>query len=168
MNSKDIELSPIQRLKLSEVMNSLLSAHFNQVVIALAPPHGIVAPKDAPQSDRAFDLIQWVESPTGPGLETLLEILQHFPSPELEEILTAASTQARYHASAMARLMALLPEETAAELGILQRRMAKANASTWEIRLRLLEEIIILLWVFYVRIKLENLGLPAGDRKRDA
>ena len=63
--------------------------------------------------------------------------------------------------------MVLFPEECAAELGILHRRMKKAKASPWQIYLRLLEEFLTLLWAFYIQVQLENLTLPPGDREID-
>lgn len=57
------------------------------------------------------------------------------------------------------------PEECVAELGSLLRRMQKAKVSPWEIRLRLLQEFVSLLWAFHVQIRIENMGLPAGHRK---
>lgn len=64
-------------------------------------------------------------------------------------------------------LIAFLPEECVAEMGALARRMRRENASTWEIRLRLLEEFLSLIWVFYIQIKLENLSLPFQDNQID-
>ena len=75
--------------------------------------------------------------------------------------------QSSYALPSTAHLVAFLPEECVAELGTLQRRMKKAKASPWQIRRRLLEEIATLLWVFYIQVRLENLGLPWGDRKID-
>lgn len=65
------------------------------------------------------------------------------------------------------RLVRLVPEESAAELGILLRRMKKAKVSPWKIRLRFVEEFVTLLWVFYVRVKLENLFLPSDHKIGD-
>ncbi|MEO1123919.1 MAG: hypothetical protein AAFX95_07535 [Cyanobacteria bacterium J06639_16] len=66
-----------------------------------------------------------------------------------------------------AQLIAFLPEECVAELGVLHRRMKQAKTSPWLICLRLLEEFVTLLWVFYIQVQLENLTLPPGDRKTD-
>lgn len=71
------------------------------------------------------------------------------------------------HLSFNAQLVIFFPEECVAELGVLLQRMKKAKASPWEIRFRLLTEILTLLWVFYIQVKLENLWLPSGDRKID-
>lgn len=69
-------------------------------------------------------------------------------------------------ASLVAHLAEFLPEECVAELGILYRRMKKTKVPTWKIRLRLLEESLNLLYVFYIQIKIENLWSPR-ERKID-
>lgn len=90
-----VELSAIERLKLSGMLSSLPPTQFNQIVHALKPPHGIVAPRNASQGDRTFDLLEWIESPTGPGIETLLEILKHITNPDLDESLKMTSPRRR-------------------------------------------------------------------------
>ena len=65
------------------------------------------------------------------------------------------------------RLVIFLPEEYIAELEVLRCRMERNKAARWEIQLRICQEIIILFWVSYVQIKLENLFLPRRDRKID-
>ena len=62
-----------------------------------------------------------------------------------------------------ANLVAFLPEEYIAELGILQRRMKKAEASPLQMRLRLLEAFLTLLWVFYIKTKLDDLMIMFQD-----
>ena len=81
-------------------------------------------------------------------------------------MLMLSKLQMSYGLASNSHLVAFLPEECVAELGVLQRCMTKKNAPTWEIRLRLLQEFLILLWVFYVQVKFENLGLPS-DRSAD-
>ena len=63
-------------------------------------------------------------------------------------------------------LMTLLPEDCGAEMGVIYRRIKKANASPWAIRLRLIEEFMILLWGF-VQVKIDNLRLPRSNRSID-
>lgn len=82
-------------------------------------------------------------------------------------LFTLTRLQSSYSLSPTAQLVAFLPEDWVAELGALQRRMKKAKVLPWKIRLRLLEEFLTLLWVFYVQVRLENLGLPPRDRKTD-
>lgn len=82
-------------------------------------------------------------------------------------LLALVRLQGLYRFPPTVHLVAFLPEECVAELGALQRRMKKAKASPWQIRLRLLEEFVTLLWVFFIQVQLENLTLPSGDRKID-
>ena len=62
-----------------------------------------------------------------------------------------------------ATLIAFLPEECVAELGYLQRRLKKANISTWQIRRRLIHEFVFLLWVHYVQMQIDHLFLGSGQ-----
>ena len=88
------QLSPLQRFKLIGVLNSLPEVQFNQVVLALNPPSGLVAPRGTSKGDRTFDLFAWLESPSGPGLEILIVILKEIPSSDIEEFIS--STSPRY------------------------------------------------------------------------
>lgn len=82
-------------------------------------------------------------------------------------LIILTRTRVSYSIPMTAHLVAFLPEAWVGELGALQRRMKKQNASVWEIRRRLLEEFVTLLWVFYIQVQLENLWLPSGDREID-
>ena len=62
-----------------------------------------------------------------------------------------------------ANLIAFLPEEYAAELGYLERRLKKTNQSIWQIRRRLIHEFIFLLWVHYVQMRIDNRFLGSGQ-----
>ena len=73
--------------------------------------------------------------------------------------------QISYDLAPNSHLIAFLPEECVAELGVLRQRMKKQKVSVWHIRLRLSQEFLILLWVFYIQVQIENLKLPpAGLR----
>lgn len=61
----------------------------------------------------------------------------------------------------------ILPEECAAELGVLQRRMKKKGYSTRTILLCLFWECLVILWAIYVQLKLENLWLPKDHQVND-
>ena len=89
------ELSRQQRFKLAGILNSLPLAQFNQVVFALNPPAGIIALDGAPQGKRTFELLEWLESPTGLGLKALLEILEEIPNLDTDELLKATSPRYR-------------------------------------------------------------------------
>jgi hypothetical protein len=54
-------------------------------------------------------------------------------------------------------IISLFPEESQADLECLKQPMEKCKASIWKIRLRLFQECVELLWVFYVQIPLDNL-----------
>ena len=91
-NDGSIEsLSALKRFKLVGLMNSLPEAEFNQVVLALNPTPGLVAPRGASKGDRTFDLFEWIQSSNGPGLEVLIKILQEIPNSNLEELLSNTS-----------------------------------------------------------------------------
>ena len=88
------QLSALQRFKLIGVLNALPEAQFNQVVLALNPPSGLVPPRGNSKGDRAFDLFVWLESPGGPGLAMLIAVLKEIPSSDIEEFIN--STSPRY------------------------------------------------------------------------
>jgi hypothetical protein len=70
------------RLELITTLCALTPTEFNQVVFTLHPPEGVVPPSPAAQGDRAAALLQWLEGPTGCGLESLqqiLDTLRHHP-----------------------------------------------------------------------------------------
>ena len=95
-------------------------------------------------------------------------ILLALSSVLLVAVLVAfTKSKSPYSLPTTAHLVAFLPEECAAEVGALHRRLKKAKASPWEIRLRLCEAFLTLLWVFYIQIRLENLHLPMSDRTID-
>ena len=61
--------------------------------MALNPPPGVIAPSGTSIGKRAVDLCQWLEGPTGSGLDSLIEILQEVPNFSLDEILGNTSPQ---------------------------------------------------------------------------
>lgn len=63
-------------------------------------------------------------------------------------------------------LRKFLPEECAAELGALQRRMKEQDYFTRKILLRLLWEFLGILWAIHVHVKIDNLWL-SSDRQID-
>lgn len=67
-------VSSSERLTLIQMLSSLPEAQFKQVVFALDPPKGIL-PTEASQGKMASVLLDWVESPTGPGMNAFKEIL---------------------------------------------------------------------------------------------
>jgi hypothetical protein len=57
-----------QRIELLRTLTDLLSAQFDELVYALDPPAGVLPDQDAPLQQRALALLEWAESPIGPGL----------------------------------------------------------------------------------------------------
>ena len=65
------------------------------------------------------------------------------------------------------KLAHLLPEECVAELEALHQRMKSQQRPLLFIQLRMLQEVVELLWAFYIHINLENLWLPGGYNRID-
>ncbi|MBD1877221.1 hypothetical protein H6F75_27440 [Nodosilinea sp. FACHB-131] len=84
------QLSPGERLTLIKTLNALPGPQFDELIFALNPPPGNIPSNSAPQGDRSAYLLQWVESPIGPGLADLKAVLSSF----LSSTGTATSQQA--------------------------------------------------------------------------
>jgi Pentapeptide repeats (8 copies) len=69
------DLSTEDRLWLIRTLNTLPSAQFGELVFGLNPPKGNVPGSTAPQADRTFALLEWVESPIGPGISKVEDLL---------------------------------------------------------------------------------------------
>ncbi|MFQ4138339.1 AAA family ATPase, partial [Nodosilinea sp. PGN35] len=61
-------MASIDRTKLLKTLTALPQQQFSQVEFALKPPNGMMPGITAPLGDRALALLNWAESPTGPGL----------------------------------------------------------------------------------------------------
>lgn len=72
------QLLPAERLTLIQTLNALPGPQFNELVFALNPPPGNIPSNSAPQGSRSAALLQWVESPIGPGLADLEAVLTSF------------------------------------------------------------------------------------------
>ena len=70
--------SPAERLRLIQTLNALPQPQFDELVFALNPPPGNIPGNSAPQGSRSAYLLQWVESPIGPGLADLEAVLSSF------------------------------------------------------------------------------------------
>jgi hypothetical protein len=68
-------LSREDRLRLIQTLNALPAAQFDEIVFALAPPQGNIPRDCASQSQRSQALLEWVESPIGPGLQAAEDLL---------------------------------------------------------------------------------------------
>jgi hypothetical protein len=62
---------PQNRTQLYQFLLSLPVSQFQGVVTDLNPPRGNISPPNAPQWQRLSELLDWLESPIGPGLEAL-------------------------------------------------------------------------------------------------
>ncbi|NES00493.1 MAG: hypothetical protein F6J86_43060 [Symploca sp. SIO1B1] len=65
------------------------------------------------------------------------------------------------------KLARILPEECIGELEALHQRMKSQQRPLWFIQLRMLQEVVELLWAFYIQINLENLWLPGKNNRID-
>jgi hypothetical protein len=63
-------LSREDRLYIFRTVSALVSLQFNELVFSLNPPKGLIS-ESASQGDRCQALLNWVESPTGPGLKAV-------------------------------------------------------------------------------------------------
>jgi len=75
-----MHLSAKQRHLLIKRINSLPQVQFEEILFALKPPGGILPSSIGAQGMRAAGFLEWVESPTGPGLREVLELLQEYIS----------------------------------------------------------------------------------------
>lgn len=85
------QLSSIERFKLVGKLNSLPKGEYEQILIALGPPAGVIPAESASQGGRTFALFQWLEGSTGPGLSALIELLQQIPNFDINEIIEATT-----------------------------------------------------------------------------
>jgi Leucine-rich repeat (LRR) protein len=69
-----------QRIHLSRTLSRILRAQFNELIYALNAPREYIAGDTSAQSDRAIDLLNWVEGPGGCGLAELEMVLTNITS----------------------------------------------------------------------------------------
>ncbi len=65
-----------KKLHLIQLVNDLPLTQFDELVFALEPPQSIIPIKSTPQEERGAALLHWAESPIGPGLIELEQILE--------------------------------------------------------------------------------------------
>jgi hypothetical protein len=82
-------LSPKERLRLIKNISALPPAQFEQLLFALNPPPEIIAGSAGSQGNRVSDLLTWAEGPTGPKLDSVLDLLSEYLS--LDEILLSTA-----------------------------------------------------------------------------
>lgn len=99
-------MSVDDRLKLFNTLAALPPPAFNKLLFAIRPPDGVVAGPTATQGDRAYQLLQWAESPTGPGLTFVqdgLNRLDSLPSQTQDIEALVATIRAQVHGDIHAR-----------------------------------------------------------------
>lgn len=74
----DFSPSPKERLRLIKQLSALPEAQFDQILFALNPPPGLISTAASSQGHRVNDFLKWAEGPTGPNLETVLELLAEY------------------------------------------------------------------------------------------
>ncbi|MEM9092629.1 MAG: hypothetical protein AAGC93_28345 [Cyanobacteria bacterium P01_F01_bin.53] len=70
-------LSAAERLHLIQTLNALPGPQFDELLFALNPPSANIPSNAAPQANRSKALLEWIESPIGPGLPELEAILKN-------------------------------------------------------------------------------------------
>ena len=83
------ELSAEARLCLIQTLNALPKTQFEELVFALNPPNGNIPSDSAPQGSRSTAILEWAESPVGPGLHHVEKFLSKI-------IATHAKTAEQY------------------------------------------------------------------------
>ncbi|MDB9526279.1 CHAT domain-containing protein [Oscillatoria sp. CS-180] len=92
-NVPDKPLSVQERLALVQRLNQLPMTQFDELVIALNPPAGVLPTNIAAQGNRTPALLQWVEGPTGPQLSQLQAILTLILHPHARSDHSSAMTE---------------------------------------------------------------------------
>lgn len=64
-------LPATERLRLIQTLNALPGPQFDTLLFALNPPSGNIPSNSAPQASRSAALLEWIESPIGPGISEL-------------------------------------------------------------------------------------------------
>ncbi|PSR16924.1 hypothetical protein C8255_15340 [filamentous cyanobacterium CCP3] len=76
MTPPKTELTPKERLALSRQITGLTVQEFNDLLLLLEPPAGLIPPPSTSQGDRTFALLSWAQSTTGCGLAAVQAALQ--------------------------------------------------------------------------------------------
>lgn len=84
---------PQGRTQLYQFLLSLPGPQFEMVVFDLNPPKGNISPSAAPQGQRVPELLAWLDSPIGPGLEALRTSLANVLYPPTQSGQTGAGSR---------------------------------------------------------------------------
>lgn len=74
-------LTPRERLALSRKITGLTIQDFNDVLLLLNPPAGLIPPPSTQQGDRTYALLTWAQSTTGCGLGAVQDALADIINP---------------------------------------------------------------------------------------
>ena len=69
------KLSARERLKLVQSLNRLVTGQFEELLVAINPPAGVVSSDTAAQGSCTSELLRWAECLGGCGLSELQELL---------------------------------------------------------------------------------------------
>lgn len=123
VNGSPEEIDGLKRSMLGQSLNALTQAMFDELIFALNPPKRIVSLHDDRIKQTAA-LLEWVESPTGPGLGALEELRQ--------QIFSIRNRQARPHKELSAfaisgSLKDLSPKELEAIVELLRQKTGDSS-----------------------------------------
>ncbi|MGD1906769.1 MAG: toll/interleukin-1 receptor domain-containing protein [Leptolyngbyaceae cyanobacterium] len=79
---KKVNLTSRERLAMSRQITGLTVHYFNDLLLLLGPPAGLIPPPSTQQGDRVYALLNWAQSTTGPGLGVVQEALADILPPE--------------------------------------------------------------------------------------
>lgn len=99
-------LTADDRLYLIQTINALPPTQFDELVYALNPPSGIIPGDSAPQGKQAKALLDWIESPSGCGLQKLDDILVKLvkPTPQAASQYLAFTIRGRIETLSLSEL----------------------------------------------------------------
>jgi hypothetical protein len=72
----------VTRRQLIDTLYKLIPVQFEQLVLILNPPAGVIPPLSAPQGDRVSALLNWAEAPGGCGLLKVQQELDSILNPQ--------------------------------------------------------------------------------------
>ena len=81
MTPPDPTLTPRERLALSRQITGLTIQDFNDLLLLLGPPAGLIPPPSTQQGDRVYALLNWAQSTTGCGLGAVQDALKDILTP---------------------------------------------------------------------------------------
>ncbi len=98
MSKDNCTFSAADRLHLIQTLNALPAPQFNELVFALNEPKGNLPSNSAPQGDRSIALLNWIESPIGPGLRELEMVLASLMGNQVQTIEPPATHPTSFEA----------------------------------------------------------------------